>query len=570
MNLLAGPQEARQSLTGDHNMPFNPLSEELKKYLLGLGEQNPSAAQFFPEARTTEEISETGLAEMPSALESAQRPLRNLTAEDEPIPFTQRVPAYVSPDVNAETDRPLTEAEQRLNVPDAPELTEPVDLPLEQAKAALSTPQPAISQTEHVDEALKADDSAKKQEEISQRITDPIEYMRRKMGMDIPSNEEFRAAQREADIGRTLSGLGKTLSEAAYGWRGLDLPEAQRKSFEESVKAAELPVERLKQRREAAEQRSKLFDNALDTMTKDLDTQRKQRLFDPNSPESRAVSKLIGEILPPELQDLKNDPDFQALSAMDKKEFVSTLLQQRATLEERKASREALQDYRQQQLELAKQKLATAREKASEKLQKPSKGTEETDRKFATSYANWIAEKGSLSADKSLANLEASIQEMEKPENKKLTGGFMGAVLAVAPESLKSAINAKIGRIDSNLRSAVVDTLRPLLGAQFAAVEGERIMKQTFDPNQPMEENIRRAKLVLNDLKNQVASKKRAVQYWESHDNTLEGYEAFPHATTETEPSFKQPTQQQIDKFVEMHKVSPEQAKDILIKRLNK
>ena len=128
---------------------------------------------------------------------------------------------------------------------------------------------------------------------------------------------------------------------------------------------------------------------------------------------------------------------------------------------------------------------------------------------------------------------------MESLEKKGITGGAGGAFYSMMPESLKSAVNEKIGRIDSNLRSAVVDTLRPLLGAQFAAVEGERIMKQTFDPNQPMSENIRRAKLVLNDLKNQVDSRKRSTEFWESHGKSLTGYEAFPEQTKEVPPSGK-------------------------------
>ena len=174
--------------------------------------------------------------------------------------------------------------------------------------------------------------------------------------------------------------------------------------------------------------------------------------------------------------------------------------------------------------------------KKVETAEKPTKGEERTDVEFAKKYADWVGEKGSIGADKGIANLETAITEMEK--NPELTGGAGGLIYAVAPESVKSALNEKIGMIETRLRSAVVDTLRPLLGAQFAAVEGERIFKQTFDPNQSMSENISRAKLVLNDLKNQVESRKRAVDYWEK-SGTLKGYKAFESRQPQQPTQFK-------------------------------
>ncbi len=47
--------------------------------------------------------------------------------------------------------------------------------------------------------------------------------------------------------------------------------------------------------------------------------------------------------------------------------------------------------------------------------------------------------------------------------------------------------------VKADMDSAIMDTLRPTLGAQFTAVEGQQVKELTFDPKQPIEVNMQRA-----------------------------------------------------------------------------
>lgn len=59
-------------------------------------------------------------------------------------------------------------------------------------------------------------------------------------------------------------------------------------------------------------------------------------------------------------------------------------------------------------------------------------------------------------------------------------------------------LNSKSFEVQRNIESAVIGTLRPMLGAQFTENEGKRILAQTFDPNQKEEVNFARIELLQN------------------------------------------------------------------------
>jgi len=304
--------------------------------------------------------------------------------------------------------------------------------------------------------------------------------------------------------------------------RGYDVPGYTGGAFERSAEESEKQFKERqafqeKQRQKEEQEFTKTksaFDFERTLREFDQSVKSQQEMNDPNSQASKSMREVIaglyGENAVPQ-----NISANQMLRLFpDLKELTKTKLQSDLRRQEEREKFGFEKELKEAELKAQEVKEA----------KKPTKGEERTDVEFAKKYADWIGEKGSIGADKGIANLETAINEMEN--NPELTGGAGGLIYAVAPEAVKSALNEKIGMIETRLRSAVVDTLRPLLGAQFAAVEGERIFKQTFDANQPMSENISRAKLVLNDLKNQVESRKKAVDYWENF-GTLKGYKAF-------------------------------------------
>ena len=85
--------------------------------------------------------------------------------------------------------------------------------------------------------------------------------------------------------------------------------------------------------------------------------------------------------------------------------------------------------------------------------------------------------------------------------DKDLTGGLVNRAIGDTALRLRSpqAYNAQ-----QNMQSAITDTLRPTLGAQFTEKEGERIMNLTFDPGISVEENKRRARELKKVIDNKI------------------------------------------------------------------
>lgn len=70
---------------------------------------------------------------------------------------------------------------------------------------------------------------------------------------------------------------------------------------------------------------------------------------------------------------------------------------------------------------------------------------------------------------------------------------------------------------EENMQSAITDTLRPTLGAQFTEKEGERVMNLTFNPKLPTSENIRRAKALELVIENKVKFQTDLYQHLAIH-----------------------------------------------------
>lgn len=73
-----------------------------------------------------------------------------------------------------------------------------------------------------------------------------------------------------------------------------------------------------------------------------------------------------------------------------------------------------------------------------------------------------------------------------------LSGGISEYILG--SDTLRPMINEKGEIVKNSMDSAITETLRPTLGAQFTENEGERIKALQYNPKLPPEENARRAR----------------------------------------------------------------------------
>jgi hypothetical protein len=417
----------------------------------------------------------------------------------------------------------------------------------ELTEAALNMEQTPVvpNKDTQLNKTLEESETAKSQEELQKAIVDPKEYIRQKY-LGGSKMEDLKNLQKKANILESVSDLDKAIGQLGSwkyalakkmgyevpGYKGgglAEVAEKEKQKFGEQLKLEEAEQQKL-EKSLGLEKQMMGFKEML---------QNEEEL---NNPQGMLATTLKDAAKTLNLELPEGITPKQILRVMPN---LATLAETRKTkLSEIEADKELKkQQYEKDiELELLKQKgqkELKQMEMEGKKVQ-PTEGQKTTDKEFAKKYTNWVAEKGSIGADKGIANIQEAIREMQA--NPDLTGGFKGVAYALMPEALKSATSEKIGKIETRLRSAVVDTLRPLLGAQFAAVEGERIFKQTFDPNQSMSENIDRAKLVLDDLQRQVESRKKAVEFWEQR-GTLEGYQAFTPEQTPAPTETPKPQQ---------------------------
>lgn len=87
-------------------------------------------------------------------------------------------------------------------------------------------------------------------------------------------------------------------------------------------------------------------------------------------------------------------------------------------------------------------------------------------------------------------NLDKVSQAIERLNSGEVSTGTLGKT--IFPE-WSGAFDTPYAATKADIQSAITDTLKPTLGAQFTEKEGERIKALTFDPKQPPEENARRA-----------------------------------------------------------------------------
>ena len=168
----------------------------------------------------------------------------------------------------------------------------------------------------------------------------------------------------------------------------------------------------------------------------------------------------------------------------------------------------------------AQQALAAAREKdlrqEEEKRKAPKEGEKTLDREFAKEYSEWSST-GKPDFDKNVAQLGRAVTILQS--KKDATLGATGKWTALIPDKLRSGEDLAI---QQDVEQAAVASLRAALGAQFTEKEGERIMKQSFDPILSEEENIRKILATIEKLTKIAQAKDKKASFFREN-RTLQG-----------------------------------------------
>lgn len=136
--------------------------------------------------------------------------------------------------------------------------------------------------------------------------------------------------------------------------------------------------------------------------------------------------------------------------------------------------------------------------------------TVEAGKGIAKEFADYQAAGGKATLDKNLGQLEEAAKKLESGEVK--TGKISAAVPGLASDMAQDVLNPEIAAVRDQVRGAVQATLRQTLGAQFTAQEGEAIFNRSFNPRLSADENAKRIRTVIQELKQNIANKEKAFK----------------------------------------------------------
>lgn len=185
-------------------------------------------------------------------------------------------------------------------------------------------------------------------------------------------------------------------------------------------------------------------------------------------------------------------------------------------------------------------KLSSAEERArilaAQKQAQPTAGLKAADVAAGKEYSDYIAGGGSETINKNISLLQSAISDLAEPEE--ISGGISG----LTGEATQDIINPKGAAVRDKIRSAIQGTLRQILGGQFTEKEATAMFNRAYNPRLSDQENIRRATVELNTLRNMALKKQQSMQYFEQTGGTLKG---FKGTEKKSEPSMMAQPQQQ-------------------------
>lgn len=192
-----------------------------------------------------------------------------------------------------------------------------------------------------------------------------------------------------------------------------------------------------------------------------------------------------------------------------------------------------------------------------------TKGQEALDKAFAKDYQEYVAQGGYSDIEKQIDQLEGAVKELES--GKELTGSFTGNI----PDILQTSINPEAVSVREEVEEVVQRNLRLILGAQFTEKEGERLIARAYNPRLSEEENAKRVKRLMEQMKKAAKAKQRAARYFEEN-GTLTGFEGELPTFSKIENNlyneglYSPKQERAINRFMDANDISKEKAIEVL------
>jgi len=141
----------------------------------------------------------------------------------------------------------------------------------------------------------------------------------------------------------------------------------------------------------------------------------------------------------------------------------------------------------------------------------------EVDKKFAAEYVDWRAAGGYAGLERNLAQLDQAIEILKSSDN------ISGPIYGRLPKFIQQMVDPRGPNVKDQVERVVSQSLRQILGGQFAMLEGQQVLQREFDPTQQEEVNIERIESQRDQLRELAIAKESSAKYYEQY-GTLSGW----------------------------------------------
>ena len=158
-----------------------------------------------------------------------------------------------------------------------------------------------------------------------------------------------------------------------------------------------------------------------------------------------------------------------------------------------------------------------------------TKGQTEVDKLFAAEYNDYVLGGKAADLKNQVGMLDDAIQKLRSTPG--ITGLAPGAV-SILGEAAQNILTPETKQIRQDIETVAQRSLKEVLGAQFARVEGEMLLERAFNPYLHPEVNARRAEQIKNVIQSMAAAKDHASNYFASNGFSMQGYKPPEGAMT--------------------------------------
>jgi hypothetical protein len=169
-----------------------------------------------------------------------------------------------------------------------------------------------------------------------------------------------------------------------------------------------------------------------------------------------------------------------------------------------KEAGEAVKDYMSQQAQEKQARIAAGAKATEKATERASVGETTVTKKLGEEFASYVGEGGQASIKSNYNKLNEAANQLQSG---KLETGSTWLKIIGGSDTAVDITDPKVAAARDNIQSAIVGTLRPVLGGQFAQKEGEKILNLSFNPRLSSAENAKRVASELTKIKSMVIAK---------------------------------------------------------------